>query len=103
MYLCDMKYVISKHKLDKLIFDVIDSYLKNRANTDFSSYIVYYSSGNDEEVLVEYDYDDGRLYIEKDFLMLISNMFGLTEKEGQIKIHDWFIFTEGITAKYLDT
>lgn len=98
-----MKFVINEHRLDKLILDFIDDYIRNTfERSDLDNFIVYYINEYEyDDVKIEYDSEDGRLYIERDFLMLISDMFGLTPEEGQHKIKEWFEFKEGITPKYL--
>lgn len=103
-----MKFIISEHRLDKLIYSFIDEHVKdmfNRALID--SFIVYSQDTEDEfedkSVKIEYDYFDGKLYIEDGFIGLISDMFGLHPTEAMVKIHDWFEDYEGIRAKYLES
>ena len=44
-----MKYIISEHKLDKLIFEVIDGYLKkNRQSYDSFIYYNFEVNNNDD-------------------------------------------------------
>jgi hypothetical protein len=83
-----MKYIISEHKLDRLIFEFIDDFLKKHRQI-IDSYIMYHQSGFYEhehfEATIEYDHEDKRLYIDKNFVMLIANMFGLTPQPVSIK------------------
>ena len=104
-----MKYIISEHKLDKLIFEVIDGYLKkNRQSYDSFIYYnfegpVYAGGDNEDEVTIEYDYEDGRLFIRKNFVMFIADMFGLTPKQSQLKIYEWFTVTEDVFPEYMES
>lgn len=99
-----MKYIISEHKLDKLIFEVIDDYLKKNRQS-FDSFIIYSFEfpNNEDEVTIEYDYEDGRLFINKNFVMLIADMFGLTPKQSQLKIYEWFTVTEDVFPEYMES
>lgn len=103
-----MKYIITEHKLDELIFKFIHDYIMDGFNRQqFDTFIVYGIDDDTEfgyhDVKIEHDSDDGRLYIDKDFLMTISSMFGLTPLEAQLKIYDWFKWYEDVETKYLDT
>lgn len=104
-----MRFVISEHKLDKVIFKFIHDYIENTFNrTQFDTFIVYSKDDEDTEfgyddVKIEHDSEDGRLYIDKDFLMTIANMFGLTPLDAQLKIYDWFKWYEDVETEYLDT
>ena len=99
-----MKYIISEHKLDKLIFEVIDGYLKKNRQS-FDSFIIYSFEGpdNEDDVTIEYDYEDGRLFIRKNFVMFIADMFGLTPKQSQLKIYEWFTVTEEVLPKFMES
>ena len=99
-----MKYIISEHKLNKLIFEFIDGFLKKHRQI-IDSYIMYnqirlYDDEN-FEATIEYDHEDKRLYIDKNFVMLIANVFGLTPQQSQLKIYDWFTVTENIFPEYM--
>ena len=102
-----MKFIISEHRLDKLIYSFIDKHVKGMFNRTLSDSFILYRQDTDDEfddnyVKIEYDSEDGGLYIESDFILLISNMFGLNHSESMIKIHDWFEDYEGIRAEYLE-
>lgn len=104
-----MRFIISEHKLDKVIFKFIHDYIGNTfERSQFGTFIVYSTLNTDptfgyDEVKLEHDSEDGRLYIDKDFLMTISNIFGLTPLDAQLKIYDWFKWYEDVETKYLDT
>ena len=52
---------------------------------------------------IEYDYEDGRLFIRKNFVMFIADMFGLTPKQSQLKIYEWFTVTEDVFPEYMES
>ena len=101
-----MKYIITEHKLDELIFKFIHDYIMDGfERQQFDTFIVYITPEDDgiDEIKIEHDSDDGRLYISKEFVTTISSMFGLTPLEAQLKIYDWFKWYEDAETKYLDT
>ena len=98
-----MKFIITEHRLDKLIYSFIDEHVKDMFNRRLpDSFIVYSENTDNDYVKLEYDDFDGRLYIDGDFIGLISNMFGLHPTESMVKIHDWLEDYEGIRAKFLE-
>lgn len=102
-----MKFIITEHRLDKLIYSFIDEYVKDMFNRTLPDSFIVYNQNTDNEfdddyVKLEYDNFDGRLYIDGGFIRLISDMFGLHPTEAMVKIHDWFEDYEGIRAKYLE-
>lgn len=101
-----MRFVIGEHTLDRVVFKFIHDYIMDTfKRSRFDSFIVYskLDETDYEHIKIEHDSEDGRLYIDRDFLMLISNMFGLNLGEAQLKIYDWFKWYEDVDTKYLDT
>lgn len=103
-----MRFVIGEHKLDRVIFKFIHDYIMDTfTRSRFDNFIVYSKPDETDfgydDVKIEHDSEDGRLYIDRGFLMLISNMFGLNLGEAQLKIYDWFKWYEDADTKYLDT
>lgn len=85
------KYIVPKG----MLHDLMSNYLNDKLGPNqsmFDSFIVLYkSSDNDEEgCIIEYDYDDGRLYIDRTFLEFFSRLFPTDEDESMQFIKDWF-------------
>ena len=103
-----MKFIISEHRLDKLINKFIDEYIKDKFDRYQNESQITYSVIEEREdadyytIFVGYTNHDGGLYIEDYFVDLITNMFGISPIESMNKIHEWFERYEGIRAKYLE-
>jgi len=109
-----MKIIISETHLDKLqekLNELVNKYISGYigeylTRATFDTFIIYFlpdATNEDEYTIIEYDSDDGRLYIAKDFLLTICDMFNLKPLDVQLKINDWFINEENIYPKYVDT
>ena len=89
-----MKYVISESRLYQFVNDYLNSFSEVKATTYLDSYIVISEPAQDEsqtwEDYIEYDYSDGRLWINRDFLTNISDL-SFNDKEKTMRfIAKWF-------------
>jgi hypothetical protein len=104
-----MKFIITESKLKKMIFDSIENVINqmslNREIID--NFIVYiFSEEFDDfgfdEVVIEYDFEDGRLYVQKKYFENVLNLFGsITEDEQKEIFSEWFEYYEGIKPNYI--
>jgi len=94
-----MKYLITESQLDKVkskINDLMISELNNILDYDRTSdsefIVIYYDNVPiyEDAVILEYGFEDGKLYIEQVFLDKFSSMFPLNKKESAKFISDWF-------------
>ena len=91
-------------KLYKHIYNYIDFDFKNElVQSSFDNFIVYQVKQETDdwaEVIVEYDYEDGRLFIEKKYLDNIVNLFGASLDDVVDVIENWFMDYEGVEISY---
>jgi hypothetical protein len=91
-------------KLYKHIYNYIDFDFKNElVQSSFDNFIVYQVKQETDdwaEVIVEYDYEDGRLFIEKKYLDNIVNLFGASLDDVVDVIENWFMDYEGVEIAY---
>ena len=91
-------------KLYKHIYNYIDFDFKNElVQSSFDNFIVYQVKQETDdwaEVIVEYDYEDGRLFIEKKYLDNIVNLFGASLDDVVDVIENWFMDYEGVEIDY---
>jgi hypothetical protein len=91
-------------KLYKHIYNYIDFDFKNElVQSSFDNFIVYQVKQETDdwaEVIVEYDYEDGRLFIEKKYLDNIVNLFGASLDDVVDVIENWFMNYEGVEIDY---
>jgi hypothetical protein len=92
-------------KLYKHIYNYIDFDFKNElVQSSFDNFIIYQVKQETDdywaEVIVEYDYEDGRLFIEKKYLGNIVNLFGASLDDVVDVIENWFMDYEGVEISY---
>jgi len=96
--------LIMDSKLYKHIYNYIDFDFKNElVQSSFDNFIVYQVKQETDdwaEVIVEYDYEDGRLFIEKKYLDNIVNLFGASLDDVVDVIENWFMNYEGVEIDY---
>jgi len=94
-----MKYLITESQLDKvkskinnLMLSDLNRLLDNDRTSDSEFIVIYYNDVPlyEDGVILEYGFDDGRLYIEKDFLDTFSSMYPLNKRESAEFISNWF-------------
>jgi hypothetical protein len=55
-----------------------------------------------DDIVMEYDSNDGRLYIDNDFLNKFSIWFPLDMEQSKLFIKDWFESVYNVKIKYVD-
>lgn len=102
-----MKIIITENKLRELQLQYLNGFLYNISNFD-NFIIIYYPNYNDEDdfesdVLMEYDYDDGRLYIDRTFLTNFSKIYFPNDDDAGPFIKDWFENEFGVDIDFMDS
>jgi hypothetical protein len=101
-----MKVVITENKLR----DIQLNYL-NTMRYDYSEFdnfkILYYPDNRDDyelsEVMMEYDFEDFRLYIDSNFVKDFGLTYFPNEDDAQPFIRDWFEDKFGVKVKYVES
>ena len=104
-----MKYLITESTAKKMAFEGIKDVMNelNLYSKTFDSFIIYaFSDENDfvmDSVVIEYDSEDGRLYVQNKYFQNVLSLFGFTTIEEQKELFsDWFEYYEGIKPEYVD-
>lgn len=102
-----MKIIITENKLRELQLQYLNGFLGNISNFD-NFIIIYYPNYGDEDdfesdVLMEYDYDDGRLYIDRTFLTNFSKIYFPNDDDAGPFIKDWFENEFGVDIDFMDS
>ena len=102
-----MKIIITENKLRELQLQYLNGFLYNISNVD-NFIIIYYPNYGDEDdfesdVLMEYDYDDGRLYIDRTFLINFSKIYFPNDDDAGPFIKDWFENEFGVDIDFMDS
>jgi hypothetical protein len=101
-----MKIIITENKLRELQLQYLNGFLGNIS--DFDNFIIIYYPNYDEDdfendVLMEYDYDDGRLYIDKTFLNNFAKIYFPNDDDAQPFIKHWFENEFGVDIEFMDS
>jgi len=100
-----MKYIITESKLN----DLRKEYIENRIGSDshFQEFIIIYPLGEveyiEDEVMMEYDHTDGRLYVNSSFGYSFSDLFFPNDEEAYKFISEWFEWKYGVNVEYTQT
>lgn len=106
----NMKYIITESMAKKIAFESIKDKINelDLQRSEINSFIIYSISEDDDlgmkSVIIEYDFEDGRLYVELYPFELTLSMYGLNDDTESLKkfFMDWFEHYEGIRPEYVD-
>jgi hypothetical protein len=101
-----MKYIITESRLNDFIFQYLDSWESNNYVNGFDTFITITSRHEmddiEDEVYMEYDYEDGRLYVNSNFRNHFMDLFNKSSDETNSFIKDWFEYKFGEKVEYVD-
>jgi len=104
-----MKYLITESTAKKMAFEGIEDVINdlNLYTKTFDSFIIYAYKDEDDfvgdSVVIEYDSEDGRLYVQNVYFQNVLSLFGFISIEEQKELFsDWFEYYEGIRPEYVD-
>jgi hypothetical protein len=101
-----MKIIITESKLKDLRTSYLNYFHNHASVSKFDSFIVVYynetDDDNDDSIAMEYDSDDGRLYLDKNFTLFFKNYFP-NEDDVIPFIKDWFENEFGVKIKYIQS
>lgn len=102
-----MKFIIHENRLQEIMNYFLDTFLESKTFSQFDNFIVISDIGDfDNENYtypehMEYDYEDGRLWISLFFLNYFIDTFGVKDFEvAQKYISDWFEGKFNVKVKY---
>ena len=87
-----MKIIIKESKVDMLMTEYLDSWVSSRRLAKFDRFIVLENpNGEDEnDIDMEYDGDDGRLWFRKEFRHLLIDLFSKSQVETMTFVGKYF-------------
>lgn len=108
-----MKFIISENKLEEvklkvlqLKIDQLNSYLKDKRAGSFDTFIVIWGDDEDfdgnRDVLFEYDYFDGRLYVSENVRNTFTGFFGDDKEKSDAFFKHWFENKFDVDVAFLD-
>ena len=99
-----MKYIISESRIEKYADDYIDSVLSVDNSSALDCFIVIYEEDAVDlgDLLLEYDYTDGRLWIEDKLLYRLKNFFGMGFDRSAKKLAEKFQDRYGVQVHSIE-
>jgi hypothetical protein len=99
-----MKYIIKESKIDMLMTEYLDSWVSSRRLVKFDRFIVLEDPNGEEEndIDMEYDGDDGRLWFRREFRYLLTDLFGKTHTEIMAFVKKYFEQKFGVEVKKVE-
>ena len=89
-----MKYVISENRLNQFIIDYLEDLIARKVINRLHPYIVISQRiGDDEddwEDIIEFDHTDGRLWVNRNFQKMLTDMFALSQERMKVLLKQWF-------------
>jgi hypothetical protein len=103
-----MKYIITESKLDMLMTDYMDHVLAGKKVSDGGDVLLIYDDlGEDyefeEEVSINYTYDDSEMSIRMDLINMFTSMFSRDIEQAKEFIKNWFENKFNLEVGYVDT
>jgi hypothetical protein len=88
-----MNYIITENRISELKTNFLDGYIDDNVSL-LSPYILIYNNSQVDfelnEPFFEFDYSDGRLFINSDVRETFISLFGSNTSDADEFISDWF-------------
>jgi len=99
-----MKYIITESKLDMLMTDYLNTWVGSRRLIEFDRFIVLEDPNGEpeNEVDMEYDGEDGRLWVRQELFDTLVDLFGKDENETLEFIGKFFEYKFGVKVNKVD-
>ena len=99
-----MNYIITENRIHELKNNFLNGYIGDNVSR-LDTYLLIYNTSNDDdfenlEPFLEYDYSDGRLFINSDIRDNFMSLFGTENSETDEFISDWFSNKFGVTVEF---
>jgi hypothetical protein len=102
-----MKVNVTKPQLDVMMKKYLDDFLSDHDMFNMDTFIIIRDDLGeygeyDDEVIIEFDSYDGRLYIRYDLLDNMTNWFPVSRGRAADFIKDWFEGVANVHVDYID-
>ena len=87
-----MKYIIKESKINMLMTAYLNTWVSSRRLIEFDRFIVLEDPNGEpeNEIDMEYDGDDGRLWFRREFRHLLTDLFGKSQVETMTFVGKYF-------------
>ena len=101
-----MKVIVTENKLRDIQLNYLNTMKYDYSNFD-NFIVLYYPDNRDDyelsEVMMEYDFEDYRLFIDSNFVKDFGLTYFPNEDDAQPFIRDWFEEKFGVKVKYMES
>ena len=99
-----MKYIITESKLDMLMTDYLNTWVSSRRLIEFDRFIVIEDPNGEPEndIDMEYDGEDGRLWVRQELFSTLVDLFGKDNVETLDFIGKFFEYKFGVEVKKVE-
>jgi hypothetical protein len=99
-----MKIIIKESKVDMLMTEYLNSWVDSRKIIEFDRFIVLENPIGEEEneVDMEYDGEDGRLWTRQNFLYTLSDLFGKNYVDTMVFVGKFFEYKFGVEVNKVE-
>jgi hypothetical protein len=99
-----MKIIIKESKIDMLMTEYLNSWVNSRKIIEFDRFIVLENPIGEEENEVDMEYDgyDGRLWIRQNFLYTLSDLFGKNYVDTMVFVGKFFEYKFGVEVNKVE-
>ena len=99
-----MKIIIKENKIDMLMTEYLNSWVDSRKITEFDRFIVLENPIGEEEneVDMEYDGEDGRLWTRQNFLYTLSDLFSKNYVDTMVFVGKFFEYKFGVEVNKVE-
>jgi hypothetical protein len=93
-----MKYIITESRLDRLMTEYLNTWVSSRRLIKFDRFIIVEDPNGEPEndVDMEYDGEDGRLWVRQEIFSTLVDLFGKGENETLEFIGKFFEYKFGV-------
>jgi len=99
-----MKIIIKESKIDMLMTEYLNSWVNSKRLVEFDRFIVLENPNGEEEndVDMEYDGDDGRLWMRDLLLNTLIDLFGKSHIETMVFVGKYFEHKFGVEVNKVE-
>ena len=99
-----MKYIITESRLDRLMTEYLNTWVSSRRLIKFDRFIILEDPNGEPEndIDMEYDGEDGRLWVRQEIFSTLVDLFGKDENETLEFIGKFFEYKFGVKVNKVD-